>query len=231
MAVMKVFHGSDVRIEKIDLAQSGAFKDFGNGFYVTAIRKHAHQRAVNVASEHDTKPIVTEFEYLEHYPVTMNMKVKRFETVSEEWIQFIIMNRNRNIIHPAHAYDIVEGPIADDWITSQIQRYQKDKITIEQLIEKLTYREQTHQICFCSPESLWALEFVDNDARFEVEDISNTIIEALTVDCKMNPLTAVKRFYASATYAQLANPDTGLYTRTWEDVYVLFKQESGKHIC
>jgi hypothetical protein len=228
MAVMRVYHGSDIRIEKIALDKSGVFKDFGRGFYVTTIRKHAHRRAVDVAAEHGTKPVVTEFEYLEHYPATMDMKVKRFEKASEEWIQFIIMNRNRNIIHPAHTFDIVEGPIANDWITSQIKRYQKGKITLEQLIEKITYREQTHQICFCSPESLWALELVDDDARFEVEDISNSIVEALIVDGKTDPLTAVKSFYASGTYAQLANPGTGLYTRPWEDVYSLLKQEFKK---
>ena len=44
---MKVYHGSDVRIEKIDLTKSGDFKDFGRGFYVTGIRKHAHQRAID----------------------------------------------------------------------------------------------------------------------------------------------------------------------------------------
>ncbi|MDR1343639.1 MAG: DUF3990 domain-containing protein [Prevotellaceae bacterium] len=226
---MRVFHGSDVRIDKVELAQSGAFKDFGRGFYVTTIRKHAHQRAVDVAAEHGTKPVITEFEYLERYPVTMNMHVKHFEVVSEEWVQFVIMNRNRSIAHPAHTYDIVEGPIANDWITSQIKRYQKGKITIGQLIEKLTYREQTHQICFCTPESLWALELVEDDARFDVEDISNAIIEALTIDGKMDMLAAVRRFYASATYAQLANPDTGLHVRTWEDVYALLKQEFEQH--
>jgi len=38
---MQVFHGSNIRIEKIDLARSEYFKDFGRGFYVTGIRKHA----------------------------------------------------------------------------------------------------------------------------------------------------------------------------------------------
>jgi hypothetical protein len=222
---MKVFHGSDIRIEKVDLSQSGDFKDFGRGFYVTDIRKHAHRRAIDIAAEHGTRPVVTEFEYLEAYPETMNMAVKRFDNVSEEWVQFVIMNRDRSIIHPAHAYDIVEGPVANDWITSRIKRYQKSKITIEQLIANLTYREPTHQICFCTHNSLWALELVEDDSRFDVEDISNAIIEAITVESKMEPLVAVRRLYNSATYAQLSNPDTGLYSRTWEDVYALFKQE------
>ena len=222
---MKVFHGSDIRVEKIDLSKSGDFKDFGRGFYVTNIRKHAHRRALDIATERETQPVVTAFDYLEAYPVTMKMAIKRFDNVSEEWVQFIIMNRNRSINHPAHAYDIVEGPVANDWITFQIEKYQKGKITIEQLIKKLTYREQTHQICFCTLRSLWALELVDDHTYFDMEDVGNAIIEAITVENKTETLVAIRRFCASDTYAQLFNPDTKLYLRTWEEVYTLFKQE------
>jgi hypothetical protein len=222
---MKVFHGSDIRIEKIELDKGGDFRDFGRGFYVTNIRKHAHQRAIDIAAEHGTRPVVTAFDYLEAYPVTTKMAMKHFENVSEEWVRFVIMNRDKSNSHPAHAYDIVEGPIANDWITSQIKNYQKGKITIEELIENLTYREHTHQICFCTHRSLWALELVDDDTYFEVEDISRAIIEALTLEGKMETLVAMRSFYASATYAQLSNPDTGLYARPWEEVYSLFKQE------
>ncbi|MDR1155240.1 MAG: DUF3990 domain-containing protein [Bacteroidales bacterium] len=28
----------------------------------------------------------------------------------EEWLDFVVMNRNRNLPVPAHDYDIVEGP-------------------------------------------------------------------------------------------------------------------------
>ncbi len=120
---MRVYHGSDVKIEEINLTKCGNFKDFGRGFYVTNIRKHAHARALDIAQANGTYPVVTEFEYIEQYPVTMEMQLKKFESVSPEWVEFIVMNRDRHIIHPAHAYDIVEGPIADDWVTTQIERY------------------------------------------------------------------------------------------------------------
>ena len=32
---MKVYHGSDIRIDTIDLSKSKPSKDFGRGFYVT----------------------------------------------------------------------------------------------------------------------------------------------------------------------------------------------------
>ncbi|MCL2072327.1 MAG: DUF3990 domain-containing protein [Marinilabiliaceae bacterium] len=35
---MRVFHGSDTRIEKIDLTKGKEHPDFGRGFYVTNVR-------------------------------------------------------------------------------------------------------------------------------------------------------------------------------------------------
>jgi len=48
---MKVFHGSNVKIESIDLSKSCSFKDFGKGFYVTNIQKHAIKRAIQMAED------------------------------------------------------------------------------------------------------------------------------------------------------------------------------------
>lgn len=38
---MKVFHGSYVEIDEIDLSKSKPFKDFGRAFYVTQLREQA----------------------------------------------------------------------------------------------------------------------------------------------------------------------------------------------
>ena len=57
---MKVYHGSYTRIKSIDLSQSEANKDFGRGFYVTNIKKHAKRWAERIAREHNTIPVVTE---------------------------------------------------------------------------------------------------------------------------------------------------------------------------
>jgi hypothetical protein len=121
---MQVFHGSDIRIENIDLSKSEYFKDFGRGFYVTNIREQAYLRALDVAKRHNSnKPVITEYKYIETYPVTVGMKIKRFENVSKEWVEFIILNRNRQISHPAHTFDVVEGPIANDKMVIHIRFY------------------------------------------------------------------------------------------------------------
>jgi hypothetical protein len=224
---MQVFHDSNVRIEKIDLGRSEFFKDFGRGFYVTCIREHAYQRAADVTERNNSgKPIVTEFSYMEAYPVTVGMNIKKFENVSEEWVEFIMLNRNRRISHPAHTFDIVEGPIADDRMVIQIRLYEQAKISMEKLIEKLTYREPTHQICFCTLASLYALEIVENkDFQFAVEDITDSVINAFIEDCEKQESAAIKTFFSTNLYEQLSNSDTLLWQKPWQDIYEMFKEE------
>jgi hypothetical protein len=166
---MRVYHGSDVRINEIDLSKSKNLKDFGRGFYVTKRFKDAQFRAASIAIANNTQPIITAFEYHEEYPIAMGIKMKKFETISEEWIEFIVMNRDTRIAHPAHSFDIVEGAMADDWfmethidIKMQIDRYIKGKISTKTLIEKIKSKELINQICFCTTESLFALELVEN---------------------------------------------------------------------
>ena len=219
---MRVYHGSDVRINEIDLSKSGNFKDFGRGFYVTNILKHAQIRATDIAQVNGSQPVVTEFEYIEEYPVTMGMKIKKFETISAEWVEFIVMNRNRRIAHPAHSFDIVEGAIADDWVTMQIDRYIRKKISVEKLIEKLKYRELTHQICFCTTESLFALELLDDDKLFEIEDITNAVVKKLSIENNLNGLDAMKLFFNSKTYEDLTNSETA---KNEEEIYESIKSE------
>lgn len=224
---MRVYHGSDVKIDKIDLSRSEYFKDFGRGFYVTNIREHAHQRAVDIAGNRGTdKPIVTEFNYEEQYPVTVGMRIKKFEKPCKEWVDFIILNRNRRISHPAHTFDIVEGPIADDRMILQIRRYEEGRISIEKLIEKLTYREPTHQICFCTLESLYALTPVeDSEFCYTVDDIAEAVLDAVVVNLKMPESAAVKLFYGSQTFGRLSNADTLLWQKSWQDIYEMFREE------
>ena len=50
------------------------------------------------------------------------------------------MNRKNLSDSPAHKYDIVIGPIANDTVGVQIRRFIMGYISIEKLIEELKYR-------------------------------------------------------------------------------------------
>lgn len=42
---MKLYHGSNVKIERIDLDKSKPFKDFGKGFYLSDTKHQAEEMA------------------------------------------------------------------------------------------------------------------------------------------------------------------------------------------
>jgi len=221
---MKVYHGSYTLIEIVDLSQAEANKDFGKGFYVTNIRKHAERWAERIAREHNAKPVVTEFLFYESAYTDSIYKVLRFPQPCREWVEFIMMNRNPNIPKPAHDYDIVEGPIANDWVTSQIKLYEKGKISMDKLVEKLTHREDTHQICLCTTESLGAIKAIENNGFSEMEEIAKSVVTALT-ESGIDQLTAINLFYNSNTFTLLSDVNTSLYINTWQKIYEMLKTE------
>jgi hypothetical protein len=153
------------------------------------------------------------------------MLVKNFYEISEEWVNFVILNRNPNIVHPTHSYDIVEGPIANDWVTYQIKRHQEGEFPVDVLIEKLKYREETHQICFCTSESLLALRPVKDKNRFIREDIESSIIVALQDDFSMKYTDARHKLFHSDVFFQLSNFESKLCEQPWRQIYELLKKE------
>ena len=46
---MKLYHGSNTKIESINLAMCRPYKDFGTGFYLTDIKEQANGMAVRVS--------------------------------------------------------------------------------------------------------------------------------------------------------------------------------------
>jgi hypothetical protein len=138
-----------------------------------------------------------------------------------------MMNRNPNIPKPAYNYDIVEGPIANDWVTSQIKLYEKGKFSMETLVKKLTHREDTHQICLCTTESLSAIKLLVNTGFSEMEEITKSTVTALT-ESGIDQLTAINLFYNSDTFTQLSDVNTGLYVKPWQEIYEMLKTELKK---
>ena len=115
---MILYHGTNQAFDKIDLKKSRPNKDFGRGFYLSADYKQALRMAqVKVDQLETGSPTVLTYEISDEKLKTLN--IRRFENYSEEWARFILMNRNNPVDVPAHDYDIVIGPIANDRVGLQ----------------------------------------------------------------------------------------------------------------
>jgi hypothetical protein len=135
---MKLYHGTNVDFEVIDISKSKPNKDFGRGFYLSADYEQALTMAKTKVEQLETgKPLVQE--YVVDEAEMCKLKCLRFEDYSEEWAKFILLNRNNPAETPVHDYDIVEGPIANDCVGVQLWRYESRIIDLPTLLERLKY--------------------------------------------------------------------------------------------
>jgi hypothetical protein len=87
------------------------------------------------------------------------------------------------------------------------------------------YRRETHQICFCTLNSLQTIDRIDDTPTFDVVMISAPIIEQIMFDFTLDELEAADMFYNSEAYSRLSDENTKLYTKDWQAIYELFKKE------
>jgi len=225
---MIVYHGSYTLISHIDLSKCEKHKDFGQGFYVTKYLKQAEEWAEKIGLKHSTQGIVTEFEFFESAFTSWKYRVLRFDDYSQDWLDFIVLNRNPRNENQAHDYDIVEGPVADDKIQRRLEKFLKGKISRDVFLNELRYHEPTHQICFCTQRALLMLENkLDSniDLLFNTEDIGESIITAIMLEQNIDEAAATDIFFTSQTFRKLSDEATELYKKSWQEIYDMLKIE------
>lgn len=137
---MKLYHGSNLEIASIDLSRSKVGKDFGCGFYLSAQKEQAAELAERKTEQiGEGRAVVNEFVFDETLLDDGTLSVLRFDGYSKEWAEFVLMNRKNRSRVPAHSYDVVIGPIANDTVGYQIRRFMIGVINMEQFIEELKY--------------------------------------------------------------------------------------------
>ena len=161
--MLKLYHGSNVVIESIDLCRSRKGKDFGCGFYLNPNKTQAMEMAVRTFKRmQDGEPIVNAYLFDDSslYNEGMSLSVKIFEDYSVEWAEFILMNRKNMTTTPAHTYDIVVGPIADDTVGLQMRRLMQGYIDIERMVEELRFHKPAIQYFFGTQKAIGYLKKV-----------------------------------------------------------------------
>lgn len=151
---MEIFHGSSEIVKKPEIRVSKYNKDFYFGFYCTLYRAQAERWATRFGDG-----FVNVFEYTEN----PDLKVLKFEEMTEEWLDFIAECRTG----VPHEYDIVEGPMADDQIFNYVQDFIDGNISREQFWVMAKFKKPTHQISFHTIDAIRTLEFVREEKVYE----------------------------------------------------------------
>lgn len=147
--MIRLYHGSNVSIDAIDLSKSQIAKDFGCGFYLTEDKTQAMKMAQNATSRLQFgEPIINTYLLDETVLSDGSLKVKRFDDYTEDWAQFIYQNRSNRSRIQCHNYDVVYGPVADDKVGVQLRRFMEGYIDIPTLIKELKFERRTFQYFF-----------------------------------------------------------------------------------
>lgn len=155
---MKVFHGSNVVVERPRLFRSDRRVDFGSGFYVTSSLEQASRWARLVAKRRgEGFPVVSVYELDER--VFSTLTVRSFEGATVEWLRFV--GDNRRGTSAEFQDDIVVGPVANDNTMPTLRLFFAGIYTEEEAIKRLMPQKLHDQYAFKTQRALDALVFCE----------------------------------------------------------------------
>lgn len=150
MSKLRVYHGSYCEVNTPSLDNGRIDADFGIGFYVTLDIMMAEKWACR-----KKKPIINE------YILDIDKLSKYSFSLDEEWLDFVIQNRNGDdTTFSPYDFDILKGATADDKLFATIEQYESGFINSETAVEVLNCMKIGQQICIRTKKGLENLHFI-----------------------------------------------------------------------
>lgn len=159
---MRLYHGSNMEIDKVDLTRCLPNKDFGCGFYTTLLEEQAWRMAQRRARIDGGIPTVTVYEVPDDLTEKEDLKCRVFaDKPTIEWAIFIKNNRDRKFLEYDSPecnldckYDVVVGPVADDTVGLLIRQFSRGTINAEYLKQEFDFGKLTNQYTFHTERAL-----------------------------------------------------------------------------
>lgn len=150
---MTVYCGSNADFDKVSFGFAKDRRDFGRGFYTTTIKEQAEEWAENTSRRYKSG-----IAYLYEFELSLTgLAVKIFDTITTEWLEFIIENRIKGGIQ--HSFDVVTGPVANDRTMDTIGFYLAGILTMEEALSRLKYMDPNDQVSLHTDKALSNLFF------------------------------------------------------------------------
>ena len=154
---MKLYHGSLEIVSEPRIITPNRTLDYGRGFYTTTSYEQAEQWVRRRKGTQHTVGYVNVYELADILPD--DIKQLRFETPTEEWVDFVMRNRTEKGFE--HSFDIVYGPVANDRVYAAFALYESNLLDKEGLIRELRTYELVDQFLFHTEQSLQHLTFIE----------------------------------------------------------------------
>ena len=154
---MKLYHGSLEVVSEPRIITPNRTLDYGRGFYTTTSYEQAEQWVRRRKGAQHPVGYVNVYELADVLPD--EIKQLRFETPTEEWVDFVMRNRTERGFE--HSFDIVYGPVANDRVYAAFALYESNLLDKEGLIRELRTYELVDQFLFHTEQSLQHLTFIE----------------------------------------------------------------------
>ncbi len=150
---MILYHGSFVAVEKPDLIHSRENVDFGKAFYTTPLYEQA-EKWCRKFKKLGKDCFVSSYEF--DQKKSENLKILKFDSYSEEWLDFIL-NCRRGL--DKSDYDLVCGGVANDKVFNTVELFFDGLIEKNVALSRLKCEKPNLQIAFRTEKALSCLCF------------------------------------------------------------------------
>ncbi len=144
---MRLYHASNLSVERPDTKHSRKYLDFGRGFYLTSI----YDQAVRYGQRFKRRGQPAWLNTYELSDDCAVWNVKRFDSYDSEWLDFVAQCRDGKEVGE---YDMVIGGIANDRVILTLDRYFAGEITQDEALGLLRYEKPNIQYCIRSEKML-----------------------------------------------------------------------------
>lgn len=153
---MILYHGSNEIIQKPEILEIQRLLDFGKGFNTTKNKEQAERWAKIKQKREgkDTKAYVTVYNF--NQAELDKFTTKEFTEADEEWLDFVVKNRNEEY---DHGYHLVAGPVANDTLYQTLSLYETGILTKPETIARLKVHPLFNQLSFHSKQVLEHVQF------------------------------------------------------------------------
>ena len=156
---MRLYHGSTVAVRKPSLRPGRSNADFGKGFYTTSVEEQAVRWAhIKREREGAARAVVSVYEFDESLLDNADLDIRRFNGADEAWLYFVTDCRKSR----RHAYDLVQGPVANDKVFTTVNLFESGVLSAEAAILQLRAYKTYDQLSFHTERVIAALKFVES---------------------------------------------------------------------
>ena len=150
--MMTLFHGSYMEVSSPQTAKGRKMVDFGQGFYLTRLAEQAERwaRALAIRKGPKSQPVVSVFSLDYEKMVEEGYRIKVVPEYNIEWLDYVVDCRHSGNLQ--ELYDVIEGGVANDNVIDTVEDYENGRLTAEQALGQLRYKEVNHQLCIRNQE-------------------------------------------------------------------------------